>query len=55
MIDTPDLAAQTIADGKADLILQARQALRDPYFPRHAALALGEPKAVVLPPQYGRA
>jgi 2,4-dienoyl-CoA reductase-like NADH-dependent reductase (Old Yellow Enzyme family) len=55
MIDDPHQAAAIIAEEKADLILTARQSLRDPYFPRHAALVLNNPNAVHLPGQYLRA
>src|SRR5262249_27234517 len=34
-------ADDTIREGRADLILLAREFLRDPYFPLHAARALG--------------
>ncbi len=34
-------AEQIIADGDADCVLLARALLRDPYWPRHAARALG--------------
>jgi 2,4-dienoyl-CoA reductase-like NADH-dependent reductase (Old Yellow Enzyme family) len=54
MIDTPPLAAAVIAEGKADMVLTARQALRDPYFPYRAARELGHPDAVPLPGQYLR-
>jgi 2,4-dienoyl-CoA reductase-like NADH-dependent reductase (Old Yellow Enzyme family) len=55
MIDDPHQAAAIIAEEKADLILTARQSLRDPYFPRHTALTLNQPNAVHLPAQYLRA
>jgi len=48
-------AGQIISSGQADLVLLAREMLRDPYFPFHAARALGEKAAVRLPVQYGRA
>jgi len=41
MIDGPAQAAAVIADGAADVVLQARESLRDPYFPRRAAKDLG--------------
>ena len=53
MITTPQQAAEIVRTGKADLVLLAREFLRDPYFPLHAAKALGE--AVQPPVQYGRA
>jgi len=42
-----------LAAGDADLIALARAELRDPYFPLHAALELGD--EVPWPPQYERA
>jgi 2,4-dienoyl-CoA reductase-like NADH-dependent reductase (Old Yellow Enzyme family) len=42
-----------VANGEADLVLLARQMLRDPYWPLHAAAALGE--TVSWPKQYLRA
>jgi len=46
--------AQDILDrGDADLIIMAREFLRDPYFPRRAAQELGVP--ISGPVQYGRA
>jgi 2,4-dienoyl-CoA reductase-like NADH-dependent reductase (Old Yellow Enzyme family) len=47
-------AADIIATGKADLVLMARQALRDPYFPIRAAAESGHKGAIALPGQYGR-
>ena len=53
MITTPQQADEIIRSGKADLVLLAREFLRDPYFPPHAATTLG---AEVNPPvQYARA
>ena len=37
MITTPEQAEAIIRDGQADLVLLAREFLRDPYFPLHAA------------------
>ncbi|MBF9254469.1 NADPH dehydrogenase NamA [Pontibacter sp. 172403-2] len=53
MITTAQQAESIIADGKADLVLLARQMLRDPYFPLHAARELGAD--MPWPPQYERA
>lgn len=53
LITTPDQADAIIWQGEADLVLLAREMLRDPYWPIHAALPLGE-KAEV-PVQYARA
>ncbi|MGC4035302.1 MAG: NADPH dehydrogenase NamA [Chitinophagaceae bacterium] len=46
-------AEQIIADGRADIIVIARQSLRDPYFPLHAAKELGA--EIEWPSQYLRA
>ena len=54
MITEPQQAAEIISREKADIVFMARQALRDPYFPVHAATALGRKGAVSLPGQYGR-
>lgn len=42
MITTAAEAESIISQGKADLVLLARQMLRDPYFALHAAKELGE-------------
>ncbi len=41
MIRTPELAEELLARDSADLIAIGRQALFDPYWPRHAAVRLG--------------
>jgi 2,4-dienoyl-CoA reductase-like NADH-dependent reductase (Old Yellow Enzyme family) len=53
MITTPEQADDIVRNGQADLVLLAREFLRDPYFPLHAAAALGDKPAP--PPQYARA
>jgi len=53
MITTPRQADEIVRAGEADLVLLAREFLRDPYFPLHAAKALGD--AIQPPVQYGRA
>ena len=53
MITDPAQAAHIVRTGQADLVFLAREFLRDPYWPLHAAAALGEPAA--WPPQYLRA
>ncbi len=53
LITTPAQAEEIVAQGQADLVLLARQELRDPYFPLHAAHALGAD--VAWPVQYERA
>ena len=46
-------AAQIVANGDADVVLIARESLRDPYFPRRAAQRLGA--KIDAPVQYQRA
>jgi 2,4-dienoyl-CoA reductase-like NADH-dependent reductase (Old Yellow Enzyme family) len=53
MITDPAQADSIIANGEADLVFLAREFLRDPYWPLHAAIALGEPAS--WPGQYLRA
>ena len=50
---TPQQADEIIRTGKADLVLLAREFLRDPYFALRAAKALGV--EMKPPKQYGRA
>jgi 2,4-dienoyl-CoA reductase-like NADH-dependent reductase (Old Yellow Enzyme family) len=47
-------ANQIIGQGQADLVILARELLRDPYWPLHAARALGH-EEMPWPPQYLRA
>ena len=47
-------AERVLSDGQADLILLARELLRDPYWPLHAAGYLGD-ASVPWPAQYVRA
>jgi 2,4-dienoyl-CoA reductase-like NADH-dependent reductase (Old Yellow Enzyme family) len=53
LITEPRQAEEILQSGRADLIVIARQLLRDPYWPIHAAQALGDPPPV--PSQYLRA
>jgi 2,4-dienoyl-CoA reductase-like NADH-dependent reductase (Old Yellow Enzyme family) len=53
MITDPKQADEIIRSGKADIVLIARQFLRDPYLPLHAAPALD--RAITWPSQYLRA
>ncbi len=56
LITDPQQAEAVIADGHADLVLLARELLRDPYWPYHAAVKLGVDNASdLLPVQYARA
>lgn len=53
IIVTPGQAEEIIASGQADLVVIARELLRDPYFPLRAASELGA--TVTWPVQYERA
>jgi 2,4-dienoyl-CoA reductase-like NADH-dependent reductase (Old Yellow Enzyme family) len=53
MITDPHQADEIIRSEKADLVLLAREFLRDPYWPLHAAKALGQDP--YPPVQYQRA
>ena len=53
LITEPHQAEDILSSGKADLIVLARQLLRDPHWPLHAAKALGVD--VTWPLQYERA
>lgn len=56
LISEPQQAEGAVRDGHADLVMLARELLRDPYWPYHAALKLGDEKAAtILPVQYARA
>ena len=55
MITDAKQADDIVRDGQADLVLLARELLRDPYWPAHAARALGHKEVVPPPPQYARA
>jgi 2,4-dienoyl-CoA reductase-like NADH-dependent reductase (Old Yellow Enzyme family) len=53
LITTAPQAEEVVRSGKADVVLLAREELRDPYFPLHAAKELGA--EVEWPKQYLRA
>jgi 2,4-dienoyl-CoA reductase-like NADH-dependent reductase (Old Yellow Enzyme family) len=53
MITSPAQADEILRSGQADLIVMAREFLRDPYWPLHAAQASG--RSVSWPVQYLRA
>ncbi|HTV09192.1 MAG TPA: NADH:flavin oxidoreductase/NADH oxidase [Candidatus Aquilonibacter sp.] len=53
MITEPEQAEAILAEGKADLVLLAREFLRHPYWPIHAAEKLGV--SISWPVQYERA
>jgi 2,4-dienoyl-CoA reductase-like NADH-dependent reductase (Old Yellow Enzyme family) len=53
LITEPQQADAIVASGQADVVLLARELLRDPYWPLHAAAKLGV--VAPWPPQYLRA
>ena len=53
MITEPEQAEAILVEGKADVVLLARELLRDPYWPLHAARTLGVEGT--WPKQYERA
>jgi 2,4-dienoyl-CoA reductase-like NADH-dependent reductase (Old Yellow Enzyme family) len=53
LITEPEQAEQVLADGHADVVLLARELLRDPHWPLRAAAALGA--EISWPVQYERA
>ena len=53
LITSPEQSEELLEKGLADLIILAREFLRDPYFPLHAAQVLGD--GIAWPPQYERA
>jgi len=53
LITAAEQAEQIVATGLADVVFLAREMLRDPYWPLHAALKLGAD--VAWPVQYERA
>jgi 2,4-dienoyl-CoA reductase-like NADH-dependent reductase (Old Yellow Enzyme family) len=55
MITSASQAETILAEGRADLVLLARELLRRPYWPLHAALELGVNPETLWPPQYLRA
>ena len=53
LITDPAQAEQVLVEGSADVVLLARELLRDPHWPLHAAAVLGDD--VAWPAQYDRA
>ncbi|WP_284155147.1 hypothetical protein [Sulfuricystis thermophila] len=53
LITSPQQADHIVRSGQADLVLLGRESLRDPYWPLHAAQALGQ--TIAWPRQYLRA
>ena len=54
-ITKPAEAEEIVRGGKADLVLLARELLRDPYWPTRAARTLGHEDKLRVPVQYARA
>lgn len=55
MITEPTHADELVRNGRADVVLLARELLRDPYWPIHAAAKLRHPERAPIPVQYQRA
>ena len=53
LITTPEMAEEIVRNGRADVVAMGRELLRNPYWPLHAARALGHDLA--WPKQYLRA
>ena len=54
-ITEPTQADEIIRNGRADIVLLAREFLREPYWPLKAARVLGRKDALTIPVQYARA
>lgn len=54
LITQPMQADEIIRNGRADMVLLARELLRDPYWPLHAAQVLHHRENIPAPQQYGR-
>lgn len=54
-ITEPTHADEIIRNGRADVVLLAREFLREPYWPLKAAQVLGQKKVLPIPNQYTRA
>jgi 2,4-dienoyl-CoA reductase-like NADH-dependent reductase (Old Yellow Enzyme family) len=55
MITEPSHADEIIRNTRADLVMLAREFLREPYWPVHAAKVLRHKDALLPPAQYLRA
>jgi 2,4-dienoyl-CoA reductase-like NADH-dependent reductase (Old Yellow Enzyme family) len=54
LITEPMQADEIVRNGRADLVLLAREELRSPYWPIHAAKILSQVERLAIPPQYWR-
>ena len=52
LINDPELADEIIRHGKADMVMLARELLRNPYWPQHAAIKLKRTRNARVPVQY---
>ena len=52
LITEPEQANAIIAEGRADMVMLAREILRNPNWPQFAAIALGETDRVRIPVRY---
>lgn len=55
LITQPMQADEIVRNGRADVVLLARELLRDPYWPLHAAKVIHQRENSPVPPQYARA
>jgi len=55
LITEPKQAEEILAEGSADVVLLARELLREPHWPLRAAYELGETDSALWPVQYRRA
>jgi 2,4-dienoyl-CoA reductase-like NADH-dependent reductase (Old Yellow Enzyme family) len=55
LLTEPKQAEEILAEGSADVVLLARELLRDPHWPLRAAYELGETETDLWPVQYRRA
>lgn len=55
LIDNAEQANVILRDGRADMVMLAREMLRDPYWPLRAAVALRESARARVPVQYSAA
>ena len=55
LIDDAEQADAIVREGQADMVMLAREMLRDPYWPLRAAIALQDSGRSRLPVQYSAA
>ena len=52
LVTEPMQADEIVRNGRADIVMLARELLRNPYFPLEAARILHQAKLAPIPPQY---